>query len=394
MPGKKPGFTCGYSFPDDLCDGTMTRSVSPTPGPLGLTTSWTVRDYLRRLGYLEDAWAQAIRYSSDAITRHVGEDFKTVISGILDGLLIAVAIVAISTATGGAIGGAAGSLAGGIGAVPGAVAGADFGLAVGNFVLAWLGVGFLAVYIGGHLGQVGERVKSGTLLAWDSRGSSTTIDMAAREIAEAVGIFFSLFIQAIILYLTKRVGGKTSGAILKEFRESLLFRRCKFFEPWLIKNYPRLRAKYVKLEWEVLNEGPPAIRPGQKGPVSSIPESIRIRVGSRVFEVIRNKDKPVIDPKTNLPRIDPRTGKPETIGPALKHLDENATPNEWAKLAKTDFPISALAAALDQAEAQLMFQPPNPRAKPLKLEHWELIIDTTNEVWRVFHAVYTSSPQW
>jgi hypothetical protein len=68
--------------------------------------------------------------------------------------------------------------------------------------------------------------------------------------------------------------------------------------------------------------------------------------------------------------------------------------SEWSKAAQIDFPISSLAAALDQAEAQLIFKMPQPNAKPQGLDHWELIINTTNPVWRVFHAEYTPHPKW
>jgi hypothetical protein len=68
--------------------------------------------------------------------------------------------------------------------------------------------------------------------------------------------------------------------------------------------------------------------------------------------------------------------------------------SEWAKAAQIDFPISSLASALDQAEAQLIFKMPSSSAKPVGLESWELIIDTTNPVWRVYHAEYTPHPKW
>ena len=68
--------------------------------------------------------------------------------------------------------------------------------------------------------------------------------------------------------------------------------------------------------------------------------------------------------------------------------------SEWSKAALTDFPMSSLAAALDQAEAQLMFKTPQSSAKPVGLDNWELIIDTTRPVWRVFHAEYTPRPKW
>lgn len=85
----------------------------------------------------------------------------------------------------------------------------------------------------------------------------------------------------------------------------------------------------------------------------------------------------------------------EPIGPAMKHLGERAgRASPWSKLYQVDFPISSLAAALAQAELQLGSLPPVARARPSNIEGWELLIDTTADEWKVFHALPTSDPQW
>jgi hypothetical protein len=282
------------------------------------------------------------------------------------------------------------------------VAGADFGLVIGNGILAWAGLGLLGVYLGSHLGDLGRHFRSAIARAWDSGGDHMAIDVAAREFAEGLGLFASLLLQAIVVFLTKGAAKQGTGVALAQLRDSLFFKSCPKLEPWLVKNFPRLRAKYVPLKWVLMGEGPQI-------PDSTIPESITIKVGERVFEVIRDQDK-----------INPRTGEP--IGPALKHLAEreiagttelkqgprdpevklhpsdarNWPASEWAKNSRslTSFPISSLAAALDQAEAQLMFKLPQPYAKPVGLDNWELVIDTTGPVWRVHHAEYTPRPKW
>lgn len=194
------------------------------------------------------------------------------------------------------------------------------------------------------------------------------IDASAREFAEAIGFFFSLVLQAIVLFITKGASKQGTAASLSQLRDSLLFKKCPLLEPWLIKNFPRLRAEFVPLKWTILADDFPVPRI----PNSSIPESMKIKVGERVFEVIRNPDK--LDAE----------GKP--IGPAMKHLGERAQvtesgpgleqamrdsdvklhpkdattwpKSEWSKAAQVDFPISSLASALDHAEAQLIFQMP------------------------------------
>jgi len=374
---KTPGSCCQERAPVHLQDGTSARACAPRPGSVQETDGWSVREYARRVGYVHEAWTKAqVCYTDAAVICQVGEDAYDILTGILWGLVMAAGVLVVTTGIGAAVGGAAGFLAGGLGAAPGAVEGAEVGLVLGEGLLAWLGLGFLAGYLLEHFGEIGAKFQRAILRAWQSQGDPGAIDAAAREFAEAVGFFVSLLLQALVLFLLRSAGkGSTRAArALGQLRDSLLFKRCPRLEPWLVENFPKLRARFVKLEFKVLKEGP--VMAG-----SSIPESMTIRVGNRVFDIVRNKEK-----------LDP-AGKP--IGPALKHLGEKAKgASEWAKMAQTDFPVSSLAAALDQAEAQLTFQPPQARAKPVKLDHWELLIDTTKEVWTVFHAEYTPNPRW
>jgi hypothetical protein len=384
-------------------DGTNPRFAMATPVPLGTEQSRGGLEYVRRLGYVDEAWTKCqIAYANEAIIKQVGEDAWTILEGILAGLIMAMPSLVLTSTVGAVVGGAVGALGAGVGAIPGAVAGAEIGLTIGNGILAWLGIGFLAIYIGSHLVEMGSRFKSAILMAWNSNGDRVTIDAAAHEFAEGTGFFVSLVLQAIVLFLTKGASKQGTSGSLPRLRDSLFFKRCPQLEPWLIKNFPKLRAKYIPLKWTILEEGP-------RLPKSSIPESMTIKVGERVFEIVRNKDK-----------INPSTGEP--IGPAMKHLGERAQvtgsrpemeqamrdadvkldskdagkwpKSEWSKAAHVDFPISSLASALDQAEAQLIFKMPQSGAKPVGLENWELIIDTTKPVWRVFHAEYTSHPKW
>lgn len=376
-----------HGLADDVVDGTNPRMAMPSPAPLGADRSKDLLEYARRLGYVDAAWTRCqAAYAEEAIVKQVGEDATEILRGILAGLLLAVGVLVLTTGIGATIGGAVGALGAGVGALPGAVAGADLGLVIGQGILAWAGIGYLGIYLGSHLGEMGRRLKSAISMAWDSNGDRMAIDQAAREFAEAIGLLLSLVLQAIVAFLAKGANKQGTAVALAQLRDSLLFKSCPKLEPWLVKNYPKLRAKYLPLKWAILEEGP-------KIPETSIPESIKIQVGDRVFEVIRNKDK-----------IDPRTG--EAIGPATKHLGERAQvtgsrpgqeswpKSEWSRAALTDFPMSSLAAALDQAEAQLMFQLPQAGAKPVGLANWELIIDTTRPVWRVYHAEYTPRPRW
>jgi hypothetical protein len=391
----------GHTEPVD--DGTNPRIAMSTPVPLGTEQSRTLLEYRRRLEYVDEAWTKCqVAYAKEAIIKQLGEDAWTILEGVLAGLALAVGALVLTTAIGAIIGGGVGALGGGVGAIPGAVAGADIGLAIGNGILAWAGIGFLALYVGSHFAAISSRFRSAIDTAWNSGGDRLTIDASAREFAEGIGVLVSLVLQAIVVFLTKGAAKQGTSGSLAQLRNSLFFKKSPQLEPWLIKNFPKLRARYVPLSWTVLEEGP-------RIPNTSIPESMKIKVGERVFEVIRNQDK-----------INPQTG--EAIGPATKHLGERAQvtgsrpameramrdsdvqlhpkdaknweKSEWSKAAQIDFPISSLAAALDQAEAQLIFKMPQSDAKPVGLDNWELIINTTSPVWRVFHAEYTPHPKW
>jgi hypothetical protein len=390
-------------------DGTSARMAAFAPVPLGTRVSTLALDHFRRVRYVEEAWSRLIAsYAREAIARQVGEDAWVVFEGAIEGILLAIGGIVLSVAIGAMLGGGAGALAGGVGAVPGALAGAELGLAIGNAILAWVGLGFLAAFVGSHLSEMGAKFGSGISMAWNSEGDRLTIDAAARTLAEGCGIFVSLLIQALVVFLTKRASSQGTAGALAQLRESLLLKRCPRLEPWLIKNFPKLRAKFVPLKWTVLDDKAPLI------PGTSVPEWIKIKVGERVFEVFRNKEK--IGPDGN------------PIGPAMKHPGERAQQtasrpileqalrefkdglspdeakkieapqdwpkSEWSKATQTDIPMSWLAAVLDQAEAQLIFKSPDTRAKPMGIPHWELIIDTTRPVWRVFHAEYTAHPRW
>jgi len=229
------------------------RSVVPSnrnllgrlPGPECSTRDASL---LVRAGYVNDAWEIAkTKYAADAIVRHTSQDFHEILSGLLVGLLLSIKIVGGATAAGALIGGGIGAIFGGVGAAPGAAVGARLGFALGMAILEWLGLGFLMVYIASHLGEVGSKMQSGASLAWNSCGNRGNIDHAAQEFAEALGIFFSLVLQAIVAYLAKEMGGAAKGRIseaLAKLRETNLFKKAPKVEEYLVKNYDDLKKQY------------------------------------------------------------------------------------------------------------------------------------------------------
>jgi hypothetical protein len=147
-----------------------------------------------------------------------------------------------------------------------------------------------------------------------------------------------------------------------------------------------------ELNFEVLAEGAPI-------PGTSVPETMRIRVGEREFNLTRNAAK-----------IDKGTGQP--IGPATKHLAEEVKrgpwndlrvrkgevimdtneSNVWLRQNQVDFPMSSLASGLQVAERQILKKALLPLegttgVYKVLVEGWEFMIDTTKAPWVVYHAV-------
>lgn len=128
--------------------------------------------------------------------------------------------------------------------------------------------------------------------------------------------------------------------------------------------------------WEVLDESADLI------PGASIPNKMRIRVGKRVWNI-----------ECDALKTGFKSGQPK--GPTTKHLGEVAKDaNPWAKVDQVDYPISALAGALEQADRQLVKMAPSKAAKPKNIDGWELVVDTTVKPWRVEHALPTDAPKW
>jgi hypothetical protein len=312
-----------------------------------------------KVGYVGDACRLAVGYTGPAVGKRLGEDFEAIIQSLVPMLLAALAGVLTTTLIGAGIG----SLAGGVGAAPGALAGFQVGLWLLNFV----GLGFLAVYIIDNVGELKDCMSRAVTLAWNSCGDPSTLDASARQFAEAVAIFFSLLVQAAVVFLTKEAARGRPAAAIERFTKSRLAKWAPGFTNWLGENFGRLRGEQSPPRWRVLEEmGDPV-----KG--SSFRDSMRVRVRNREFLIERNKLK-----------LD-KEGKP--IGPALKHMPDvvkQTSQNPWSIAAQTDVPMHVIANTLDNLDARLMFKPPGDY-KLVRIGVWEINVDTTNPVWRIYH---------
>ena len=201
---RQAGATCQVSVPQHIADGTVSLSRAPRAGSVCRDDSALLIDYGRRLSYVDRAWTLSTAYAPKAIVKHAGADFAKLVQDLVPSLLYALGGVLLTTIVGAAVGAAVGSLGAGVGAAPGAVAGAEVGLAVGLWMLEWLGLGFLAVYLGSALVEIVRHFKRGVTTAWESCGDPLNIQAAAAEMADGVGRFFSLVFQGIVAYAAQQ----------------------------------------------------------------------------------------------------------------------------------------------------------------------------------------------
>jgi hypothetical protein len=238
-----------YQAPEDINDGTSARACAPRPGPVQETDGWPVREYARRVGYLQEVLTRAqLGYTSVAVAREVGEDGYAIFRGILRDLVEAVRVVVPSSVAGARVGGAAGFPAGGLGSAPGAAATAVGGMTIGEGLLAWLGLGALVAPLREPFRDLNAQFERAILRGWQSRGDAAALEAAAREFGETLAAFVRLVLQALGVFLDRRIGKGSPGAgqALGPLRDSRLFQRCRGLGPWLVENLPQLRARFGK----------------------------------------------------------------------------------------------------------------------------------------------------
>lgn len=214
---------------------------------------------------------------------------------------------------------------------------------VADIILVGLGLFFLGWQVWAAIGDFVEFVR-----LTPKAQTPEDLDRAAEHLAQ----FIAIVGVGVFIALVTRGAGKKLGAPRRTPSQP-----------------PRLR-------WKVLWESTERI------PNTSIPTKMRIQVGRRIWSIERDASK--LGYKSGVPK-----------GPTTKHLGETAqNANPWSKISQTDYPISSLAAALERAELQLIRMKPSKGAKPVNIEGWELVVDTTGPIWRLEHALPTNAPKW
>jgi hypothetical protein len=186
------------------------------------------------------------------ILQETGQGMKDLISGIVPTLLLGLGLLGLTTGAGLAGGAVLGSFGAGLGAVPGGIFCASVGFEAGLALLDALGLGFLFAYVSDKLPEVYSLLRRGLTHAWAAPDSAhgleeLAIDAAARDIARAVAVLFSLILQAIVAFLMAK-GAKSAAERLPELLGKL--RSSEFgegFASWVQRNYESL-IKNRKLE--------------------------------------------------------------------------------------------------------------------------------------------------
>ncbi|HEV2761787.1 MAG TPA: hypothetical protein VGV38_02240 [Pyrinomonadaceae bacterium] len=201
---------------------------------------WTP-DALDGVLCVQQARDRSLLYVPEAIASETGRRLEEILEGILPGLLMALVAVAVPTAIGAVAGGVAGAFAGGVGAIPGAGAGAVAGAKIGLVILTWLGLAMLVDYVAENISRVGDLVIEGVKLAWEGRGKprhvrDAAVDAGARKMAQAVGLFFLLLLEAVVMYLLAKGAGAVAQripALVEQLRRSRL---GAGFARWIERN--------------------------------------------------------------------------------------------------------------------------------------------------------------
>ncbi len=215
------------------------------------------------------AWSEG--YVSAAITQHVGDEAYELIQGAVVGIAAGIGVLIIGNAAGAAAGAAIGGYFS-AGNPAAAAAGAKLGQEIGNGlakgVLTLLGVAFVVSYMAEHIGQAGQYAISAFDMAvnqaayFGGPAYDLTIDLAARNFAEAVGVIFALVLAAIVLWMTFKIGQNKSSSSVAELSDSKFMSLCPRLMKWLMPRLPELRKQYertvAKAKFRVIEGGLPS----------------------------------------------------------------------------------------------------------------------------------------
>jgi len=195
----------------------------------GLTFETPRLTLSRRIGAVREALARSADVFPDLLAARVGIAVEELLKGLIPALAAIAGFLGVSS---------------GIGALFGGPPGAAAGFAVGNTILAWLGLAMLVVFVVTELRQAGEHFARGTDLAWhavDHRDSAPLqVRLAARAYAEGFVELGAAVLNGIVAYITRGAPGQataTAQARVAELAASM--KQSRFgagFGAWLEAN--------------------------------------------------------------------------------------------------------------------------------------------------------------
>ena len=292
--------------------GERRTAEIPHPGsPAGRFFDWEIElplvDIAERAAAVYRSITSAGPHLPAALLRATGMELHAIVAGIVPGLAIFLGILCATTVLGAAAGAAIGFLAGGVGAIPGAVIGAEIGAQVGIALLNYLGLAFLALYIGSALIEAGRIAAQAVQRAWNAADKPAAmrdqeIEASARQYAEAIALVFRGVLQGVVAFLVAK-GTAAAASRVPELVSNLRSSKLgEGFAMWVERNWKGLIENPL-LEPRSLNSAPGgrAGRGGGASPSSAAGAAPKPRVSRTPPISTATSDAIVATPKPNRP---------------------------------------------------------------------------------------------
>jgi hypothetical protein len=196
------------------------------------------------------AWEKG--YIWQSIKTHAGHDFVQVAGGAIAGAIGGLALVFVGQVGGAAAGSALGAYVS-AGNPAAAIAMGQVGAAIGRTIavgaLQLLGIAFLVEYVGQRIVECTPYVIAAYDLTMNQapvflgQTLEFTIDMAARMMAEAVGVLCGLILAALVIWVGVRVARSKSAENYKELTESKFNQLSHGLVMWLVPRLSELRMR-------------------------------------------------------------------------------------------------------------------------------------------------------
>lgn len=213
----------------------------------------------QRAGFVVRAWEQArLELIDTAIGRHTGAAFHGAVGRVVAEVLAWVDILALTNS------GELGALGTGPKGLPSRSVGTGTGYALALRLLGELAAGALSAPIVERLDGIDRAFSRAVELAWNSSGSRLELRASADAMADAVGAFFGLLVQALVAHLARELAGPARGRLrpaLERLSAARLFAESDGLDVWVLRHYDTVRDQLMTGEHvpSLLRSATPAI---------------------------------------------------------------------------------------------------------------------------------------